>query len=1080
MIRSQTGNSSSETEAPDPQASDASTKTPIRRSWPRWILIGTVLVVLLPSMISLSGRASSVLSALNPQLSEITEFRSASLHWWSPIEVSDLIMRDATAERSDTDTDHILFRAESLRTVQPLWKLLLTGGEISMQVVRPQLNLAVVDNSTNLELTIDRIFPDSQNRNSPRRNIRLDLQSGTLCVRTLHGDHPDELRTVLTNLNAELSTDHTATSLPQVNLVATVGRPQETKLTEDVSAKRRGINPRIARTLDRIAADFPLHPFEPEDPESNSTDSNSQQRSLQFQIAASQDGADGQFIALTARHVQLSEFQPLLRRFFPNMECQGLVSCRVQSRLLGRALASGMAGRLQLHGNGLSLRHSDWTNGETLNIDQLVVSGAGAIADTGLILNDFHLQCPVATAAGSGQVRLKESDILESLQNRAKSGTGATDDAVAEARAATAGLVRINGRIDLAAIVSMLPGTLQLRNDMELNSAGIEFGIRVRQGIVAESDGKPHFHWQSSFASTSIKATRSDRPLEINTPIRIDALGQLTPDAVSLQRGRIFGDFGSLNLDTDQDGFLVQGTLNFQELWVHLGQLTELPAPGIRDVLNVKSRLRMDGECLHVSDSLIQSDELKLTCDSLTFNPSQSLTGRIDGAVLVEGRGAALRTLVSPWHSATWLSESTNCRIQFASDPRHHLLVQLEVIPNTVTPQKSGVTEPIPVSSGSTRGWEINEANVDLAIVVDAETARWKVERGRIQVAGVTADVSGTLQTVDGLLTADLVADTEYDLGVLSRQMIPDGSIQLRGGGRDKFRITGVPSILTARELSHFTVRNESRLHPIEIQGAVQWQGGSLWGLDLGPGRIDATLHDGFVRAQPVKCRISNGELVAIPQFDIRQQSLHLATGSRITDVQFTDALCREWLGYVSPILSDSTQVTGVASARVHQFDYLLHSPESSRIQAVLSIENVTASPGPAVQPLIQIVDTIRGRSRSVGRDLIFPSQDVNIQMREGQIQHDQMTMEIAGYRARTSGSVGWDRRVRMTLFVGLDRSSDSLNSQRALRIPIHGTIDRPGIDTSQLLQSLGTQKVEEKIDEELGRQLNKLFNRLK
>jgi hypothetical protein len=66
-----------------------------------------------------------------------------------------------------------------------------------------------------------------------------------------------------------------------------------------------------------------------------------------------------------------------------------------------------------------------------------------------------------------------------------------------------------------------------------------------------------------------------------------------------------------------------------------------------------------------------------------------------------------------------------------------------------------------------------------------------------------------------------------------------------------------------------------------------------------------------------------------------------------------------------------------------------------------------------------------------------------------------------------------------MTLDIPLERSDDS-RSGRIVAVPVTGTIQSPSIDLQRLLQDAGSQRIQSEIDDQLGRGLNRLFDKLR
>jgi len=86
--------------------------------------------------------------------------------------------------------------------------------------------------------------------------------------------------------------------------------------------------------------------------------------------------------------------------------------------------------------------------------------------------------------------------------------------------------------------------------------------------------------------------------------------------------------------------------------------------------------------------------------------------------------------------------------------------------------------------------------------------------------------------------------------------------------------------------------------------------------------------------------------------------------------------------------------------------------------------------------------------------------------------------MDLAGYRVKSSGAVGLNEQLQITLDVPLEKSSSG-GSVRTVSIPLRGTIKSPQPDTAGLLQNLGTQKIQEKVGDEVDKALNKGLNEL-
>ncbi len=131
---------------------------------------------------------------------------------------------------------------------------------------------------------------------------------------------------------------------------------------------------------------------------------------------------------------------------------------------------------------------------------------------------------------------------------------------------------------------------------------------------------------------------------------------------------------------------------------------------------------------------------------------------------------------------------------------------------------------------------------------------------------------------------------------------------------------------------------------------------------------------------------------------------------------------------------------------------------------------------------MLSAIDLIRRIDKSdrssVVRSITMPQQQIPFEFRQGYVLHKGLTFDLAGYRMQSSGAVGLNRQLQLTIDVPLEKTTGD-STGRSLQIPLRGTIDQPQPDTSGLLQNLGTQKIEQKINNELDRQLNKLLDKL-
>lgn len=1037
------------------------------RRWVRLLFLFGVAVLAAPSLLSVSGKHSAVLKFVNPRLADAIEYQTISSHWWSPLEIRNLEVRDLSVEQSDDSAAAVyLAKIRSVKSVQPLWKLALSRGNNAEFVIdQPVVNLSVKEGQTNVEETLIRIFGESDGSDGSSR-MAVTIDDGTIRLLGPAGSSEAGVRQI-SGIHGRLSTLNAESAFPELALVAEVGALSVDNLANaDADRFRRT---QIAANLDEIKADYPLQPFDGQlDPLSEP----SAEPALKIRLAPS-DKAGVQELSIEARRLNCAELQPVIQRFFPDAACMGLVSCRVQAQIIGDQAAEGFAGRIQLLGEDIRWRNSDWVAGESFDIDRLTADGVIALAEDGILVDNLRLQSGVLNLSGDGEVKYQRQDPALTVAMAADNPTDAQQKAIAEATAASHGQVKLNGKIDVAAVTRMLPGTLALVDGVQLNQADVTFSVQVQQSVRQTGGGldfglNPEgFQWRLAVQSSPIDAYRDGQRLTLDSKIRLDALGQLDVTHLQLDKAQLSGDFGAVTANPIESGYSIRGNVSPRVLWNDLQQILDVPQPGISGDLQIAAEVRYSPDALRFSNVSLQARGLDMTSNQLTVYSGNVLTEVFDGTFDLQGGSPAIKTLIAPWHSATWLSDQSTVAARLSASAGKRIAVQAVV-------RSLGNNR-----SASTEAFTIDAGQLTANLIADSQTGGFLVEKGLVEIPGFAATVTGTLGVREQLMHVNLAADVEYDLGQLSSRVLGAGSnVRLDGRGKERFQISGSPGLWTQSDLAKHRrsiiseTEAERSAELFSATGRIAWSGGVLYGVNLGSGQVVAQLANGILRSEPIVCTLGTGDLNVMPQWNLESNLLQIATGGRVRNLDLNPQLTREWLGYVAPVLADAANVDGLVSARVQQFNYYLDNPARSNIDAVLSIHRASASPGNSLGPVLQLL-TMLGRNNASTRQLEFPSQDVPIQLVDGMVLHDGLHMDLNGYQLTSSGGVGLDQRVQLVMDVPIEKNG------RRIRVPVRGTVTRPIPDTAGILQNLGRQQLQDKVNDKLNDGLKGLFDKL-
>jgi len=1105
------------TETPDEQSGKKFKPYPAKKS--RWFLKLCVLlivaIVALPSVVSFTGSVPTIIEKVNPKLADAVSFGSVKMHWWAPVEITSLKVLDLSQPLHPEDPDSratVLCEIERITTVEPLWRIVLnTGRGTGIVLKSPRLTLITEDHGTNLDRTVTALFGESTDSDNDRFPFRVTIENGTVLLRTgpttnvLEStptsvtavedsatntgpalSHATAVIAEVTDINGAFSTMDTSRWLPAMKLSASIRQSTSAHV-----AKRAGSRPtRIAAGLDELVRDFPDIPLEDLVGTDPSGDPNAARIQIYLQPRADDKGR--QAIQIGARDLDLRLAQPFLSLLRIDASGSGVISGGIDARLAGAELKDGIVGKIMLAGDNVRIRQSEWAADEWLPLGTVNANGAVAIAEDGMLIQDLSITTDIAEVTGSGELR--------------------HNPRVSKTASAESQKIELKGTVDLARVASSLRQTLGLYDDVTIQSGELIFQASGSANASKASEGNDavashtsqHGGWEFVVRADGVQAVRAGKPLKVDPSLKLEADGLFVEGVPGLSRARLTADFGTIDCVPDNAGWKISGLLQPESLWQTLQQFTDVVPPGIHGDLNFQTRLEMQNDGVRLTHLQLNSADVKANSIALTIMPSNPVTAMLDGTMHVEGSGAALRTLLMPWVDASFLAERSQVVADLTASPKSELQLKVQIVPASLATIQRGNVRSVSqirtqysasMTSASGSVLEIDEADVNLAMTASNNGSQFDINNGTIKLPGLTAGVTGSVSVSDDTTLMDLTADTSYDLDVLSRRLFSaDSGLAFSGQGRDVFKLKGNPSALcgVVRQAASNAVTTGAK-HALEGSGALKWASANIWGLKLSGASAQATLENSLIRTAPIQCDLNGGQLNAMAQYDIATSRLQLGSGSRVENVRLTPELCRQWLGYVTPMMADAADVNGQLSLRVERFFWDLNAPQNSDVSGHLTIHQAQATPGASLAPLLQVVDLLRHRDQTGGlssKSLTLPEQTVPIQVRQGYVIHDGLIMDLAGYRLKSSGSVGLNEQIQITLDVPLEKATPGSNV-RTIKVPLRGTLTSPQPDVSSLLQNLATQQIHEKlgvdklekklgdeVEQTLNKGLNKLLNR--
>ena len=197
--------------------------------------------------------------------------------------------------------------------------------------------------------------------------------------------------------------------------------------------------------------------------------------------------------------------------------------------------------------------------------------------------------------------------------------------------------------------------------------------------------------------------------------------------------------------------------------------------------------------------------------------------------------------------------------------------------------------------------------------------------------------------------------------------------------------------------------------------------------------------------------------------FEIKDGVLDLQPVTLFDHARLTQRACNDFLQFVAPILADATTVDGVFSLKLDTWKVPLYDPQKTTGSGLLDINSLNVGAGPLAAELSKLL-------RLSPRILYVKDSPVSFYMKDERIHHVNLTFYIEGILVRTTGSVGLDETLDMTIEIPVpkhllgDGPLATALAQQTLVLSVGGTLAHPQIDGKRLglaIQSLvrGTMK---------------------
>jgi translocation and assembly module TamB len=464
--------------------------------------------------------------------------------------------------------------------------------------------------------------------------------------------------------------------------------------------------------------------------------------------------------------------------------------------------------------------------------------------------------------------------------------------------------------------------------------------------------------------------------------------------------------------------------------------------------------------------------------------------------VLVEATGSQL-ALVNAAASRTAAAQAT----PVWSEPRATLVVE--------------VTRPEPQAAGRLAVNQFKLESSTLAVAAAGSIDDWSARRlvelggsvaydweqvsrlltpwtgGRLRLAGsaarpftlrgplgsLVADANGRLQAEDGDRQIRLPEDWLGDAGAvgrpaekMARVALPVAPAGARGG----------TSLV-------------DRLRAVSVDTQAGWTAAEVAGFQFAPGEMPVRFFEGQLAMGPFDLQASGGRVRGAPWLRLLPGPAELVVppGRCLDRVLLTPQMCDRWVTWLMPLVGHSTHTHGLMSVDLGGARLPLADPFGGEASGQIILENVEATPGEHVRPLVNLLVKLQSAidPRFAFGDkavlLRVRPEPVTIRLADRRLWHEGLVMDSGQLVIRSGGSVGADGTLAMVVevaFRGDIAGATPVVGQllrTPLAIPLKGTVHRPQFDARAIDVMVGRimeNTAEAVIGPKLSRDLETLF----
>ncbi len=473
--------------------------------------------------------------------------------------------------------------------------------------------------------------------------------------------------------------------------------------------------------------------------------------------------------------------------------------------------------------------------------------------------------------------------------------------------------------------------------------------------------------------------------------------------------------------------------------------------------LTLAGRWDRSARRLLVKTATLASRTVSVRADDVMFGMPENDRFELAGDLRYEGDLQRLQGwIIDPAEPPTWKIAG-----RFSGNGR------LKQTTGTTTGKLDATISNLTVVGDAGKQYREKQVRLTTAGVYQHQARLLSLDTFKLTSAALNTSVSGRVSENRGRTDVQLTGQIGYDI-----ERVCDIFKPYLGDG---VRMIG-------RGTSPISYRGPTSLAQAQAEAGLGWAAADVYGFQVGPGQLKATLADGMLQIQPVELDVSEGCLHLAPKLRLAPEPLELQMepGPFVSDVRINPTMCAYGLQYIAPILAGGATAEGRFSIELDGCRIPLADPTKGELAGKFIVHSVQIGPGPLVRELAVLLGG--GSAAKLTRE-----SSIEFCMVQGRVYHQGLELVFPDLTIRTYGSVGvTDHTLAMMAEMPVPpvwlahRDVAAALRNQTIRLPIGGTLERPRLDRrvlDQLSRQFAQKAVQNVIEDQLNKQLDRLLN---